>query len=801
VRNRTDRAVAKPLENEVSGLSTIAVRPSGRADTDRRVVLRVEGMTCGACAARVERTLNRIEGVTASVNYATSKARISVAAAIPATKLLEAVRRAGYSAEVVDDGRPTESVIEDQRVRELWPRLVVAVLLCAPLGDVSIALALAPSLRFPGWQWAMLVMTIPVATWCAWPFHRAALRAARHGATSMDTLISLGVLAASVLSLHTIFFGPSTGAGPTSGLNLRSGGAIYLDVAAGVTVFLLAGRLFEAKAKHRAGGALRALALAGAREVSLLDGQGQEHRVPASRLRVGDRFVVHPGETVATDGLILEGRGLVDTSAMTGESAPVQLGEGERVLGATIGLTGRLVVEATRIGRETQLGQLIELVDAAQNDKAAAQRIADRISSVFVPVVLALAGLTFTAWLLHTGSAAEAFGPALATLVIACPCALGLATPTALLVASGRGAQLGIFIKGHQALETARRLDVVVLDKTGTLTEGRMSVVAYRGRHGDDGDSDGIAALRWAAAVEAASEHPIGRAISEYAQTVCGDLPRAHDFRARGGLGAIAEVEGCEVVVGSARMLTESGVAVGDHVAAWVCGQERLARTVVLVAVDGVCAGAVALADAIRPSARPAVAALGELGLTTVLLTGDNPETALAVAREVGIGEVLAGVLPAEKAAAIERLRGHGRSVAMVGDGINDAPALAKADLGMAIGSGTDAARGASDLILMREDLRVVPRAVRLARATVRTIRWNLVWAFGYNIIALPLAALGLLNPLVAGGAMAVSSLLVVSNSLRLRRFDEIRGGGEPGGLGVVVHPSPPQQQHQHRDE
>jgi heavy metal translocating P-type ATPase len=751
----------------------------------------------------VERTLNRLEGVTASVNYATSTARISVAAAIAATELVEAVCRAGYSAEVADDGLPTESVIEDQRVRELWPRLVVAVLLCAPLGDVSIALALAPSLRFPGWQWAMLVMTIPVATWCAWPFHRAALRAARHGATSMDTLISLGVLAASVLSLHTIFFGPSMGAGPTSGLNLHSGGAIYLDVAAGVTVFLLAGRLFEAKAKHRAGGALRALALAGAREVSLLDGEGQERLVPATRLRVGDRFVVHPGETVATDGLILEGRGLVDTSAMTGESAPVQLGEGEQVLGAMIGLTGRLVVEATRVGRETQLGQLIELVDAAQNDKASTQRIADRISSVFVPVVLALAGLTFTAWLLHTGSVAEAFGPALATLVIACPCALGLATPTALLVASGRGAQLGIFIKGHQALETARRLDVVVLDKTGTLTEGRMRVVGYRGYHGENGEDggDGIAALRCAAAVEAASEHPIGRAISECAQTVCGDLPGARDFRARGGLGAIAEVDGAEVVVGSARMLTESGIAVGDHLAAWVCGQEQLARTVVLVAVHGVCAGAVALADAIRPSAKPAVAALGALGLTTVLLTGDNTETARAVAREVGIGEVLAGVLPTEKAATIERLRREGRSVAMVGDGINDAPALASADLGMAIGSGTDAARGASDLILMREDLRVIPRAVRLARATVRTIRWNLVWAFGYNIIAVPLAALGLLNPLVAAGAMAVSSLLVVSNSLRLRHFDEIRGGGEPGGLGVVVHPSPPPQQHRHRDE
>jgi cation-transporting P-type ATPase A/B/Cu+-exporting ATPase len=736
-------------------------------------------MSCGACAARVRKALHRVDGVSAAVNFATSHAEVSITGPRSpgvVDELVRAVARAGYTAHAApsEATEPTASLLgslgdpERRRVRELWPRLVVALLLCAPLGDLSIALALAPWLRFPGWRWALLVMTVPVVSWCAWPFHRAAVRAARHGGTSMDTLVSIGVVAASGLSLYTIFFNqPITPAESGWGVILRPGGAVYLDVAAGVTAFVLAGRLLEGKARQRAGGALRALASTGAREVTVLGSDGRQVRLPVQLLAVEDTFVVHPGETVATDGLVIDGEGLVDASAMTGESRPIEVAVGATVLGGTVGVNGRLFVRATRVGAHTQLGQLIALVEAAQSSKASMQRLVDRVSAVFVPSVLGLAALTLLGWWLERGSAAAAFGPALAVLVIACPCALGLATPMALLVASGRGAQLGIFIKGQQALESARRIDTVVFDKTGTLTRGRLTVAD----HDLLGGGDAASIARRVGAVEDCCEHPVARAITAWARTHCEWFPPAGGFTEIAGLGARAQVQEVEVVVGSPRLLAREGIelpaVLDERCRAW----EVSGHTVVVVAQDGTALGAFALADTVKPSAAAAVAELDRLGLRTVLLTGDNAVTADALARSVGIGEVIAEVLPSGKAGVIARLRAEGRCVAMVGDGINDAPALAGADVGMALVEGTDAALGAADLILVREDLLVVPCALGLAEATVRTIRVNLAWAFGYNLLALPLAVLGLLNPLIAGAAMALSSLLVVSNSLRLRQF------------------------------
>ncbi|MGH3438914.1 MAG: heavy metal translocating P-type ATPase, partial [Sciscionella sp.] len=655
------------------------------------------------------------------------------------------------------------------RVRYLWRRLVVALLLGTPLGDLSITLALVPSLRFTGWQWVLLAMTIPVVTWSAWPFHHKAFTAARHGTSSMDTLVSLGVIASTCWSLYTIF--GNNGAGePTDGvwgLIFAPGGSVYLDVAAGVTTFVLAGRLFEAKAKRSAGGALRALAALGARDVAVLREDEREHRIPIDQLRVDDRFVVRPGETIATDGEVLAGACAVDTSAMTGESMPSEVSEGDAVTGGTVALSGMLVVRAARVGTDTQLSQLVRLVERAQTDKAAVQRLADRISGVFVPTVVTLAALTFVGWFLASGSAQQAFSTGLAVLIIACPCALGLATPTALLVASGRGAQLGVFIKGHQALESARAIDTVVLDKTGTLTEGRMSVVDLRAV----GGVARATLLGYAAAVENASEHVVARAISAVASEELAQLPAVTGFRSLAGLGAGGSVDGHQVLIGSSKLFADNGVAVPEELATPLADWERAGRTTVLVAADDVAIGALALADTVKPSAAPAVAALRKLGMRTVLLTGDNSGTARAVAEEVGIDEVVADVLPSDKAVVIEKLRAEGRTVAMVGDGVNDAPALAGANLGLAVVTGTDVALGAADLILVRDNLDVVPTAIRLARATLGTIRGNLAWAFGYNLAALPLAAFGLLNPLIAAGAMALSSLLVVSNSLRLRNF------------------------------
>jgi Cu+-exporting ATPase len=740
--------------------------------SERSIELSIGGMTCAACAARVERKLNKLDGVRASVNYATEKASVQASSGVVLAELIAQVERAGYRAAAIEAEVPAPQDPPDARVRYLLRRLVVALLLGVPLGDLSMTVVLLPSSRFTGWQWVLLALTLPVVTWCAWPFHRNAAVNARHGSTSMDTLVSLGITAATCWSVYTMFFHDGVGSRIDSGWGLifRPAGSIYLDVSVGVTIFLLAGRLFEARAKRRAGGALSGLARIAARDVSVLGDGGQEYRIPVTQLGVGDHFVVRPGETIATDGEVVEGHSGVDSSAMTGESAPVEVSEGSPVIGGTIARSGRLVVRATKVGKDTQLAQLVRLVEQAQNDKAGVQRLADRICGVFVPVVLGLAVLTLLGWLLIGGSVEPAFSSALAVLIIACPCALGLATPTALMVASGRGAELGIFIKGHQALESAKAIDTVVLDKTGTITTGRMAVVDVTLCEGIELDT----VLRHAGAVEDASEHAVAAAITALARAGLGGVPAITDFTSLSGLGARGVVEGREVLVGSARLLIGRGIPVPAGLDEQRIQWERRGCTTVVVAADGVTEGAFALTDTVRPSAADAVAELHRLGLRTVLLTGDNKATARAVGDQVGITDVIAEVLPHDKAAVIETLQGQGRSVAMVGDGVNDAPALARADLGLAVVSGTDVALGAADLILMRNELTVAPQAIKLARSTLRTIHSNLAWAFSYNIAALPLAAFGLLNPLIAGGAMTLSSLFVVTNSLRLRRFGRV---------------------------
>jgi cation-transporting P-type ATPase A/B/Cu+-exporting ATPase len=736
---------------------------------ERSIELSIGGMTCAACAARVERKLNKLDGVRASVNYATEKASVQATSGVALAELIAHVERAGYRAAPIEPEAPAPEEASDARVRYLLRRLVVALLLGVPLGDLSMTVVLLPSSRFIGWQWVLLALTLPVVTWCAWPFHRNAAVNARHGSTSMDTLVSLGITAATCWSVYTMFFHDGAGSRIDSGWGLifRPAGSIYLDVSVGVTIFLLAGRLFEARAKRRAGGALSGLASIAAREVSVRRDDGQECRIPITQLRAGDHFVVRPGETIATDGEVVEGHSGVDSSAMTGESAPVEVSKGSPVIGGTIARSGRLVVCATKVGKETQLAQLMRLVEQAQNDKAGVQRLADRICGVFVPVVLGLAVLTFLGWLVIAGSVEPAFSSALAVLIIACPCALGLATPTALMVASGRGAELGIFIKGHQALESAKAIDTVVLDKTGTITTGRMAVVDVALCEGTELNT----VLRHAGAVEDASEHAVAAALTALARAGLGGVPAVTDFTSLSGLGARGVVEGREVLVGSARLLIAQGIPVPTTLEEQRAQWERRGCTTVVVAADGVTEGAFALTDTVRPSAAAAVAELHRLGLRTVLLTGDNEATARTVGAQVGIEDVIAEVLPHDKAAVIETLQGQGRSVAMVGDGVNDAPALARADLGLAVVSGTDVALGAADLILMRNELTVAPQAIKLARSTLRTIHSNLAWAFSYNIAALPLAAFGLLNPLIAGGAMTLSSLFVVTNSLRLRRF------------------------------
>ncbi|WP_457140869.1 heavy metal translocating P-type ATPase [Modestobacter sp. SYSU DS0511] len=736
--------------------------PAPQAVRLDEVRLDITGMTCASCANRIERKLNKLDGVQASVNYATEAATVRYdPARVDTDRLLETVSAAGYSAALPAPpvAEETEPAADAAATPEdaLRQRLLVSAALALPV----LLLSMIPALQFDNWQWLALTLASPVAVWGAWPFHRAAVVNARHGASTMDTLVSLGISAAYLWSVWALFLGDAGMPGmrmeftllPEQGSGTHE---LYLEVAAAVTVFLLAGRYAEARAKRRSGAALHALLELGAKDAAVLR-DGREIRVPAAQLAVGDQFVVRPGEKIATDGVVVGGSSAVDLSMLTGESVPVEVAEGDRVTGATVNVGGRLVVEATRVGAETTLAQLGRLVTEAQSGKAAVQRLADRVSAVFVPVVLVIALGTLAAWLLVTGDATAAFTAAVAVLVIACPCALGLATPTALLVGTGRGAQLGVVIKGPEVLESTRVVDTVVLDKTGTVTTAAMSVVQVAG-HPDT--------LRLAAAVEAGSEHPIARAVVAAAEA---PLPPVTGFANRPGQGVTGTVEGHEVVVGA------TGTPLPAELADVVDAAAAAGRTAVPVAWDGQVQGVVVVADTVKPSSAAAIAELRALGLAPVMVTGDNEGAAAAVARAVGLdperGEVVAGVLPAGKVDVVRDLQARGRVVAMVGDGVNDAPALAQADLGLAMGSGTDVAIEASDLTLVRADLTAAVDAIRLSRRTLAVIKGNLFWAFAYNVALVPLAALGFLNPLLAGLAMAASSVLVVTNSLRLRRF------------------------------
>ncbi|MFF5009623.1 heavy metal translocating P-type ATPase [Streptomyces phaeochromogenes] len=753
---------------------TTATTPIGAT---AEVELTIGGMTCASCAARVERKLNRMDGVTATVNYATERAKVSYAQGVLVTDLIATVVKTGYTAEEpppprieTPDADAEEAVERDPELSSLRERLTVSVLLALPV----VLLSMVPALQFDNWQWLALTLAAPVVVWGGLPFHRAAFTNARHGAATMDTLVSVGTLAAFGWSLWALFFGDAGMEGMRDeGFSLtvsrtEGSSAIYLEVAAGVVALILLGRYLEARSKRQAGAALRALMELGSKDVSVVR-DGREVRVPVTALAVGDRFVVRPGEKVATDGTVVEGSSAVDASMLTGESVPVDVTVGSAVTGATVNAGGRLLVEATRVGADTQLARTARLVEDAQNGKAQVQRLADRVSGVFVPVVLLIAVGTFGGWLGVTGDTAAAFTAAVAVLIIACPCALGLATPTALMVGTGRGAQLGILIKGPEVLESTRRVDTVVLDKTGTVTTGRMTLQEVYAADGTDEKR----VLRLAGALEHASEHPVARAVAEGAEARTGPLAAVDGFENVAGLGVRGTVEGHAVLVGRARLLEEAGIALPEELVAFKTRAEEDGRTAVAVAWDGVARGVVTVADAVKETSAEAVRALRALGLRPVLLTGDNRTVAESVARAVGIdpADVIAEVLPRDKVDVIERLRGEGRTVAMVGDGVNDAAALATADLGLAMGTGTDAAIEASDLTLVRGDLRVAADAIRLSRKTLSTIRGNLVWAFGYNVAALPLAAAGLLNPMIAGAAMAFSSVFVVTNSLRLRAF------------------------------
>jgi Cu+-exporting ATPase len=751
---------------------TTATTPATATAAPSEVELTIGGMTCASCAARVEKKLNRMDGVTATVNFATEKAKVSYPVGVQVADLIATVVKTGYTAEepppprLETPERATDAagVEADPELVSLRQRLVVSALLALPV----VLMSMVPALQFDNWQWLSLTLTAPVVVWGALPFHRAAFTNARHGAATMDTLVSVGTLAAFGWSLWALFWGHAGMPGMRHGFDLtvsRTEGSstIYLEVAAGVVAFILLGRYLEARSKRQAGAALRALMELGAKDVAVLR-DGREVRIPVARMATGDRFVVRPGEKIATDGTVVEGSSAVDAAMLTGESVPVDVTVGSGVTGATVNAGGRLVVEATRVGADTQLARMARLVEDAQNGKAEVQRLADRISGIFVPVVLAIALGTFGVWLGVTGDTVAAFTAAVAVLIIACPCALGLATPTALMVGTGRGAQLGILIKGPEVLESTRRVDTVVLDKTGTVTTGRMTlrevyVVA---------DTDEKELLRLAGALEHASEHPVARAIAAGAQERTGALPPVEHFENVPGLGVRGRVEGHDVQVGR---LHEGELP--EALARAKAEAQTEGRTAVVVTRDGVALGVVTVADAIKETSAEAVRALRGLGLTPVLLTGDNRAVARSVAHAVGIdpGDVIAEVLPEDKVAVVKRLQSEGRTVAMVGDGVNDAAALATADLGLAMGTGTDAAIEASDLTLVRGDLRVAADAIRLSRKTLSTIKGNLVWAFGYNVAALPLAAAGLLNPMIAGAAMAFSSVFVVTNSLRLRTF------------------------------
>jgi Cu+-exporting ATPase len=736
-----------------------------------RVELVIGGMTCASCANRIEKRLNKLEGVIATVNYATEKASVSFGPGVSPGDLIAQVEKAGYTAGLpaapAADEKDAAADGEDAPVRAMRDRLVISAVLAVPV----VLMAMIPALQFRYWQWASLALAAPVLVWGALPFHRAAYKNLRLGTATMDTLVSLGTVAAFGWSLYALFFGTAGEPGMrhpfTFAIERASGaGDLYLEVAAGVTVFILAGRYFETRSKRRAGAALRALLEMGAKDVAVLR-DGREERVPIERLTVGDRFVVRPGEKIATDGVVVEGGSAVDASMLTGESVPVEVGVGDTVTGATVNAGGHLVVEATKIGSDTQLAQMARLVEDAQNGKAEVQRLADRVSGIFVPIVIALAMATLGFWMGTGGSVAAAFTAAVAVLIIACPCALGLATPTALLVGTGRGAQLGILIKGPEVLESTRRIDTIVLDKTGTVTTGKMTLVDVITADGQDAAE----VLRLAGALEDSSEHPVAQAIARGAVQRVGELPRPEDFANVEGLGVQGIVDGHAVLVGRTRLLEEWSQHLPVALERAKASAEAAGRTAVAVGWDGAARAVLVVSDKIKDTSAEAVARLRALGLTPVLLTGDNEAAARAIAAEAGIDEVIAEVLPATKVDVVKRLQDEGKTVAMVGDGVNDAAALAQADLGLAMGTGTDVAIEAADLTLVRGDLRGAGDAIRLARRTLATIKGNLFWAFAYNVAALPLAATGLLNPMLAGAAMAFSSVFVVSNSLRLRRF------------------------------
>ncbi len=768
--------------------------PMGGPDIE----LEIGGMTCASCANRIEKRLNKLDGVSATVNYATEKAKATVPDGYDPALLIAEVEKTGYTAALPKPkqteaaaGAADDEEAPDHELISLRQRLIGSIVLTVPV----IAMAMIPALQFTYWQWASLALAAPVIVWAAWPFHKAAWANLKHGTATMDTLISMGTSVALLWSLYALFFGTAGVPGMTHPFEFTiapSDGAanIYLEVGAGVTMFILAGRYFEKRSKRQAGAALRALLELGAKEVSVLR-NGVETKIPTDDLQVGDEFVVRPGEKIATDGVVISGTSAVDASMLTGESVPVEVGEGDAVTGATVNAGGRLVVRATRVGSGTQLAQMAKLVEDAQTGKAEVQRLADKISGVFVPIVIVIAVVALGAWLGAGFPVAAAFTAAVAVLVIACPCALGLATPTALLVGTGRGAQTGILIKGPEVLESTRKVDTVVLDKTGTVTSGKMTLVDVVTEHG----VDRAELLRFAGALEDASEHPIAQAIANGAiaelkrEGVSGDrgaahagspgnwvgrLPALEDFANIEGKGVQGIVEGAPVIVGRESLLADWGQHLSAEVAAAKAQAEGEGKTVVAVGWDGQARGILVVADTVKPTSAEAVQGLKDLGLTPVLLTGDNEAVARQIAAEVGIESVYAEVLPKDKVDVVARLQGEGKIVAMVGDGVNDAPALAQADLGLAMGTGTDVAIEASDITLVRGDLRAAVDAIRLSRKTLSTIKTNLFWAFAYNVAAIPVAALGMLNPMLAGAAMAFSSVFVVGNSLRLRGFKSI---------------------------
>lgn len=749
---------------------------SAPANAGTGVELEIGGMTCASCAMRIEKKLNKLDGVVATVNYATEKAKVTVPDGYDPAALIAEVEKTGYSASIPapkgskNDAASAGEVTADSELRSLRNRLIGAIVLTVPV----IAMAMIPALQFTYWQWASLALAAPVILWAAWPFHRAAWMNLRHGTATMDTLISLGTSAAFLWSLYALFFGTAGTPGMTHPFEFAlapSDGAanIYLEVGAGVTMFILAGRYFEKRSKKQAGAALRALLELGAKDVAVLRG-GVETKIPVEDLQVGDQFVVRPGEKIATDGVVVSGTSAVDASMLTGEAVPVEVAEGDAVTGATTNVGGRLVVRATRIGSDTQLAQMAQLVEDAQTGKAEVQRLADRISGVFVPIVIVIAVVALGGWLGAGFPVAAAFTAAVAVLVIACPCALGLATPTALLVGTGRGAQMGVLIKGPEVLESTRTVDTVVLDKTGTVTSGKMTLVDVVVEPG----TERAELLRLAGALEDASEHPIAQAIAKGATQEVGALPTPEDFTNIEGKGVQGIVDGHAVLVGRDSLLAEWSQTLSRELASTKARAESEGKTVVAVGWDGQARGILVVADTVKPSSAEAIAQFTAIGLTPILLTGDNAAVARRIAAEVGIDQVIAEVLPKDKVDVVTRLQREGKVVAMIGDGVNDAPALAQADLGIAMGTGADVAIEASDITLVRGDLRSAVDAIRLSRKTLGTIKTNLFWAFAYNVAAIPVAALGMLNPMLAGAAMALSSVFVVGNSLRLRGFRSV---------------------------